>query len=830
MQESRSGWCWLLIVVLMVVTRAGAAAQQRGQTGTIDTTQLRQLQQRALGAGLTQEMILERLRRSGMSRSQVRAGLERLGYDPGLADRYFDTIEGRRELPEGDPPPRLLEAMTAIGVPAVAHSDQLQITSPWADSLRTDSLGFSLGVDSLFADSMFFTDSLPAEPQVFGLSLFRRFTTQFDAPLTGPVDPDYRLGPGDELSLILTGEVEASYGMEVTREGYIVLPDVGQLFVNGLTMAELEDRLYGLLGQRYSGVTRSAEAPIRFHVGLRRLRASAVYVIGEAIRPGAYQVSSVATVLNALYLAGGPTEDASFRSIEIRRGGEVAHTLDLYDYLLNGDTRGDVRLQHGDVIFIPAAGAHVTVEGAVRRPAIFELRAGENISDAIEFAGGLSSDASSHRVQVDRILPPELRAPGVDRVLMDVGRESLAGEDGVAARDGDVVTVFEILTERRNRVVVTGEVNRPGVYEWREGITLADLVDRADGLAEDAYTPRTHVFRLNPRDGSRELLRVEVDAFDVTPLMDRDSIVIYGIEQLANPRFVLIDGFVKNPGAYPLAEGMTLQDLILAAGGFVHGAYLVEAELARMSSHSDGAVETVSRVRLGGQPGQAGAGVVDWAPDASEVRLVHGDHVFIRKAPEYDVLGTIKVAGEVQFPGAYALSGEVTRISDVLSRAGGLTPEAYIGGTQIVRGGHLVATDVENALASPGSAHDLELLEGDSLMIPRMDATVLVRGAVGFETRVRFEDGKSLDFYVDRAGGYTQNADRGRTTVTQQNGERQIVRLRTLFFDSKPEPGPGATVFVPAKPPSTGGINWDAILTRFVALASATATVIIATK
>jgi protein involved in polysaccharide export with SLBB domain len=828
MRELRSGWCWLLISLLLIGTRAGASAQQRTQTGSAaDTAQLRLLQQRALGAGLTQEMILERLRRSGMSRSQVRAGLERLGYDPGLADRYFDAIDGRRPLPDEDPSPRLVEAMTAIGVPAVAHSDQLDITSPWVDSLRAD----SLGVDSLFADSLgLFPDSLPAEARVFGLDLFRRFTTQFDAPLSGPVDPDYRLGPGDELSLILTGEVEASYGMEVTREGYVVLPDVGQLFVNGLTMAELEDRLYGMLGQRYSGVSRDADAPIRFHVGLRRLRASAVYVIGETVRPGAYQVSSVATVLNALYLAGGPTEDASFRNIEVRRDGEVVDTLDLYDYLLRGDTRGDVRLHHGDVIFVPVAGAQVTVEGAVRRAAIFELRQGEGIAHAIEFAGGLSSDASSHRVQVDRILPPDLRAPGVDRVLMDVDREALRGEEGVAARDGDVVRVFEILEERRNRVVVTGEVNRPGIFEWSEGMTLASLVDRADGLAEDAYTPRTHVFRLDPRDGSRHLLRVDIDAFELTPLMDRDSIVVYGVEELANPRFVLIDGFVKNPGAYPLAEGMTLQDLVLAAGGFVHGAYLVEAELARMSAHSDGTMETVSRVRLGGQPSEAGAGVVNWEPDATEVRLVHGDHVFIRKAPEYDVLGTIKVAGEVQFPGAYALGGESTRISDVLSRAGGLKPEAYVGGAQIVRGGHLVATDLADAIGSPGSAHDLELLEGDSIMIPRRDATVLVRGAVGFETRVRFEDGKSLDYYVDRAGGYAQNADRGRTTVTQQNGERQIVRLRALFFDSKPDPGPGATVFVPAKPPSSGGINWDAILTRVVAVASATATVIIAVK
>ncbi len=853
MFQSRVG-SWRLLAAALLVFPSAGAAQQAG--ATMDTAQLRLLvQQRALSGGVSQEAIIDRLRRSGMSRSQVRSGLERLGYDPGLADRYFDVIEGRRQVPEGDPSPQLMQAMTAIGVPAVAHSDQLTVTSPWVDSLRADSMrararlmrarmraglmpgdslfmaGDTLGLDSLLLDSLGFPlDSIPAEPQLFGLDLFRRYTTQFDAPLTGPVDPDYRLGPGDELSLILTGEVEANYGMEVTREGYILLPDVGQVFVNGLTLAELETRLYSALGNVYSGVRRGADAPIQFHVGLRRLRASAVYVIGETVRPGAYQVSSVATVLNALYLAGGPTEHASFRGIEVRRGDEVVDTLDLYDYLLRGDTRNDVRLQHGDVIFIPATGPQVTVDGEVRRPAIFELREGETLEDAIAFAGGLSSGASSHRVQVDRILPPEMRTPGIDRVLLDVEVAALGKAEGVRARDGDVVHVFEILTDRRNRVVVTGEVNRPGVYEWREGLTLATLVERADGLAEDAYTPRTHVFRLNPRDGSRELLRIEEAAFDTTTLVDRDSVVIYGIEELTNPRFVLIDGFVKNPGAYELAEGMTLQDLILAAGGFVHGAYLVEAELARMSAHSDGMRETVSRVRLGGQPSAAGSGVVDWVPDATEVSLLHGDHVFIRKAPEYEIMGTVKVAGEVMFPGAYAISSENTRISDVLERAGGLKPEAYVGGAQIVRGKHLVATDMAQALETPGGPNDLELLEGDSIMIPRRDATVLVRGAVGFETRVRFADGKNLEYYVDRAGGYTQNADRGRTTVTQQNGEREIVRLRTLFFDSKPEPGPGATVFVPEQPPSSSGINWDAILTRVVAVATATATVILAVK
>jgi protein involved in polysaccharide export with SLBB domain len=748
-----------------------------------------------------------------MSRSQMRANLQRFGYDPGLADRYFDVIEGRAVAPEGEAQRPFLEALNALGVPAVAHADELQITSPWADTLAVKGA----------------LDSLPTGPRVFGLDLFRRFTTQFDAPLSGPVDPDYRLGAGDEVSLIMTGEVEASYAMEVTREGFVVIPDVGQLFVNGLTMKELEQRLYGHLGRHYSGVRQGENAPIQFHIGLRRLRTSAVYVVGEAVRPGAYQVSSVGTVLNALYLAGGPGENASFRNIQVRRGAEVVRTLDLYQYLTSGNTKDDVRLNHGDVIFVPVAGPRITMSGSLRRPAIYELTSSEGLAAALGYAGGLTSDAVSHRIQIDRILAPEERTPGVDRVLVDVDAAALARGEAVPLRDGDVVTAFAVNLERRNRVVLTGGVNRPGVYEWRSGLTLGELLQRAEGLAEQAYTPRTHIFRLNARDGSRQLVRVDVAEAGV-PLMDRDSIVVYSLTNLANAQTVTIDGFVKNPGSYALAKGMTLQDLILAAGGFMPGAHVIEAELARMATLSDAnGAGNVSRIRLGGQPDAGSAGVFQWSPDAQETRLEHGDQVFIRKAPDYEPMRTVQLSGEVMFPGPYALAERTERLSDIFKRAGGPKPEAHLSGVQLLRGGHLVATDVDAALHSPGGNFDLELFPGDSILVPRIDPTVLVRGAVGFDTRVRYADGAGLDYYIARAGGYADNADRGRVTVTQQNGERGVVRNRKFWVDSKPQPGAGSTIFVPSKPESAnGGVDWDSMLTRIIGVVSATATIMIA--
>jgi polysaccharide biosynthesis/export protein len=403
----------------------------------------------------------------------------------------------------------------------------------------------------------------PDEPPIFGRALFRRTTTQFQPILSGPVDADYRLGPGDELVLFLTGDVELGYVLDVNREGYVIIPDVGQLFVNGLTLGELRSRLYERLGRVYSGVRRGPEATTQFQVSLGRLRANQVYLIGEVEWPGSYQVSAVATVFNALYTAGGPTRQGSFRRIEVRRGGRVVREVDIYDYLLRGDSRGDIRLEQGDIVFVPMAGAQVQIEGAVRRPAIYELRPEEGLRDLLAQAGGLKADAVVRRIQIDRILPPERRRPGVDRVLVDVDIYEVARPEGerIALHDGDIVQVFGVSEERRHRVSITGKVRRPGTYEWIPGGTLWDLIDRADGLDERAYTARAHIFRLNEADGSRRLIQAPLLADESgralrdVALADRDSVVVLSREELSNPQTVAIDGFVKNPGTYALAEG-----------------------------------------------------------------------------------------------------------------------------------------------------------------------------------------------------------------------------------------------------------------------------------
>lgn len=788
----------VLIAALISSVIAGIPAVGTAQVP--DTAAARRLIEQRTGRQVTQQEILSQLQSSGLSRSQVRTQLQGMGLDPSLADYYFDLAEQGRTAPNQAASLEMVQALQRMGV---------AVQTPYGDPFGNQQL--QLGPDSTR------TDSLPAPARadsaglpVFGRDFFQRPLGAMQAPRSGPVDPDYRIGPGDQLGLVLSGDVEVSYVMEVAREGYIVLPDVGQIYVNGLTLKELEDLLYARLGQVYSGVREGPEATTRLQVSLGRLRTSLVYVMGEVETPGALQVGALSTVFHALYEAGGPSEHGSFRDIQVRRGGRVIAHFDLYDYLLTGDSRNDVRLQQGDIVFVPVEGFHVSIRGAVRRQAIFEVRDGESLRDVVRFAGGWQADAVVRRVQIDRIVPPDERRPGIDRVLHDVDVRGLLASDGppVPVHDGDAIRVFAVSDARRHRVSLEGEVHRPGVYEWYDGMTLWDLISRAEGLDEAAYTPRAHIHRLNERDGTRRLIRTPLLADSAgrpdqdVALADRDSVVILSRERLINTAVVHIAGFVKQPGAYPLSEGMTVRDLILTAGGFAYGAARDTVEVARMpdSEVRTDTVARVFRIALGTAPAAPGEeDVPDWIPSDDEFRLVRDDRVFVRKAAGFEELKSIKVTGEIMAPGVHVLGSRKTRLTDVIRQAGGLTAEAHVPGVQLYRAGDLVAVNLERALADPDSRFNFTVEDGDSLYVPKYDPTVQVKGAVAFESRVPYVEGAGLDYYIAQAGGYTDVANRNRVSVTYQNGQRAIVR-ELLVFRRKPEPGPGSRINVPEVP------------------------------
>src|SRR5438874_6813867 len=455
--------------------------------------QVQQALQQQPGLG---DMVRCRLVLSGLSDEQIRSRLSASGYPPTLLDSYLNAT-GPETVPV--PGSQELAALQALGLPALTNP-ALRYDTGLVRSART------------------------APSEVFGVDVFQRTTTQFLPLLAGPVPPDYKLGPGDNLVLILTGDVELTYSLPVTREGFVLIPQVGQMHVANLTLDQLRDVLYTRLGRVYSGVKRSANATTRFDVTVANVRANQVYVVGEVAQPGAYQISSLGTVFTALYAAGGVTERAKLRGVEVQRNGKHIATLDLYDYLLRGDTRADVRLETGDVIFVPIHLSRVRVNGAVLRPAIYETKAGETLADMIGAAGGFRPDAALERVKVERVLPPEVRGPQTTaRVTIDVPMAN-----GVAPRfaleDGDVVLVDSLAgASDQYTIAITGMVQQPGTYPWRPGMTLRQLMVLARGPKIGADLRDAEIARL-PADRSKGQLATTVRVpLDSTYLFERDS-------------------------------------------------------------------------------------------------------------------------------------------------------------------------------------------------------------------------------------------------------------------------------------------------------------------
>src|SRR6266576_1817624 len=444
------------------------------------------------------EVIRQRLMESGLSADQIRSRLRASGYPENLLDSYL----GSGAVPAGvQPGTAELSANQALGFGTVGATQQMD-----TGMIRWRG------------------DTLVSKSNVFGVDVFRRSTTQFLPTLAGPIPPDYHLGPRDMLVLILTGDVEVAYTLQVTREGFVFIPQVGQVFVSSLTLDQLRDVLYTRLGRVYSGIKRGANATTRFDISVANVRANQIFVVGEVVQPGAYQISSLGTVLTALYAAGGITERANMRRIEVQRLGKAVAVLDLYDYLLRGDTRSDIRLETGDVVFVPIHESRVRVAGAVLRPAVYETRAGETLADMIKAAGGFRPDAALERVKVDRVLPPEARGTQTTaHVTIDV---SLVNGIAPAFRleDGDVVRV-DALTEASEQftVAITGMVQQPGPYPWRPGMTMRQLMTLARGPKIGVDLREAEIARL-PADRSKgqlaTTLRVPLDS---TYLFERDS-------------------------------------------------------------------------------------------------------------------------------------------------------------------------------------------------------------------------------------------------------------------------------------------------------------------
>ena len=793
-----------LIYVALIGALLGIASPVVAQVP--DTAAIiEQLRQDLMTGRISPEEVRARIQAAGLSDEEVRRRLRESGYPENLLDQYLGAYaSGVGATPQTAA--QIEEILRRLAIPPMGRE-------PTQDSLPA-------APDTLPAE----TAAVVVEEEelpIFGKSLFERATSQFRPLTMGPVPANYRLGPGDEVVLILTGDVQEVYTLSVTREGFIVVPNVGRVSVNGLTLDQLRNSLYTYLGQVYSGVVRGEQATTFFDVSILSLRNNQIFVIGEVEYPAAYEVTSVATALQALYQAGGPSDQGSFRNIKVRRGDQIVATLDIYQYLTEGAATGDVSLDQGDVVFVPVRGPWFEIDGNVLRPGIYELKDDEGLRDLIELAGGVEPEADLRRVQIDRILPPDQREPGVQRTLLDVNVMALLDSEGewVPLIACDAVYVFAVSEERRNTVSIRGNVWAPGIYELSPEMQLSDLIDLAGGLKDDTYLGRAQIVRLNPLDLSRRLVPVSLVSGDDPLLSEYDEIRVYSVAEFRDRRFVTIYGAVHNPGVYEFREDMTLRDLVIRAGGLRDNAYVLEAEVARIASQADstGDFVEITDVPLDSSYVITAQGQMQ---AASDFMLTRYDNVFIRHLPGWELQRTVTVTGQVRFPGKYALRRKDERLGSVVERAGGLMSEAYADGIRFYRRTAKagiasdslarVNVDLPAALEDPNFKGNLILEDGDSIHIPEFIPTVRIEGSVLYPVSVMHRPGAGMDYYINSAGGYARNGDKGRTRVEYANGSVQTVKKTLLIFKTEPKPEPGSRVFVPEKPASTG-INWIAV-------------------
>ncbi len=636
----------------------------------------------------------------------------------------------------------------------------------------------------------------------------------FGLPSTNvPVGPDYVIGPGDEVRIGVWGSVEGTWSAEVDRDGNISVPKIGSLGVTGLTFQEMKQLLQTEMSKYFKDFQMS--------VTMGNLRSMTVYVVGNAQAPGAYSVSSLATMINALVVAGGPSKAGSMRDIQLKRKGETVSRLDLYDFLISGDKSSDLRLLPEDVIFIPPIGPIVGVAGNVDRPAIYELRGKTMLSEGIKMAGGVTAAAHLQRVQVERVFQRQTK------VVVDVNFERFKGRQDIPLQDGDIVKVFPIVPLVTNVVVLQGNVRRPGEYEWRRGMRAKDILPHGDSLLPDTFLEYALVTRLVPPDNHQEYRSFDLGAVlfrsdyqNNIHLEPYDVVTVFNKWDMVPKERVRVTGAVNRPGEFDFRPNMRLSDLLKLAGGLSKYAYGDKAELTRVTPMSSGPLTQ----QLAVSPEGALAGNPE-----DDISLQGDDYLFVKTIPDWRLLRTVSVLGEVKFQGNYALTkGE--KLSSVLDRAGGFTDKAYprgavltrpslrnaqqqqlndmisrlqhevmamsaaaVGGAtdpeeaqiavaetkqkqafveglkQIKATGRMVI-NVEEARRANNGALDVEMEDGDVLNIPTNPQTVQVIGAVYNQSSFVFMPKKDHSYYIDKAGGFSRVADKGQVYVVKVDG------------------------------------------------------------
>ena len=633
--------------------------------------------------------------------------------------------------------------------------------------------------------------------QVFGRDIFRNSDLTFEPSMNIATPTDYRLGPGDQVVIEVWGASEANITQKVTPDGYISIPDIGPVAVNGLTVQAASERIRGKLSKIYSGMkTANVDLSTNVKVSLGQIRTIQVNIMGEVARPGTYALSSFSTVFHALYKAGGISELGSLRNIKVVRGGRTVATVDVYDYIINGRSHSDIRLQEGDVILASPYDALVLIQGKIKRPMYYEMKSSESVLTLINYAGGFTNDAYSSAVTVERNNNKEKTICTVDDMNYGVFK----------VKDGDIVSIGAILDRYDNRVEIKGAVYRPGFYAMGNDIsTVRDLIQKADGLLDDAFTNRAVLHRENP-DKTLEVISVNTKGIlngtepDIL-LQKNDILFIPSIYDLEAKGTLEIVGEVFSPGVFPYAANTKLEDLIIMAGGLTEAASTVRVDVTRRLNDAKSTKKTKDISKTFSFSVKDGF-VVEGEPGFI---LEPYDQVFVRRSPGYSQKINVTINGEVEFEGNYALNVRNERLSDVIKQAGGLTEFAYLEGARLerqltyeeylqakelmamitsnnkVEGNdsivvpevtrtYPVGIDLVEIMKNPHSEIDPVLQDGDVVIIPQLMTTVSVSGSVRKPNTVVYNPTMKLKDYISEAGGYAERARKSGTFILYPNG------------------------------------------------------------
>lgn len=659
---------------------------------------------------------------------------------------------------------------------------------------------------------------LVQENQVFGRNIFNTRNLTFEPSVNIATPPNYRLGPGDEVIIDIWGTSQNTIRQQISPDGTINIEKIGPVNLSGMTVSEANSYLKRVLGKTYSGLD-TPDGTLEIRLTLGNTRTIQINVMGEVIQPGTYALSSFSTVFHALYRAGGVSEIGSLRNVQVTRDGKTVAKVDVYDFIMKGKTQDDIRLQEGDVIIVPAYEALVQISGNVKRPMKFEMKKNETLATLISYAGGFSADAYTRSLRVVRQNGEEYEINTVKEV----------DYSAYPMRNGDVVTAEAILNRFTNKLEVRGAVYRPGIYQLNGEInTVRALVNEAKGLMGDAFTNRA-VLQREREDLTTEIISVDVRSImagtspDI-PLQKNDILYIPSIHDLEERGDVAIYGEVAKPDRYSYSDNMTLEDLIIRAGGLRESASTVRVDVSRRIKDPKSTVSTDSIGQMFTFALKDGF-VIDGQQGFT---LQPYDQVFVRRSPGYQAQQNVQVLGEVIFGGTYAMTNTEERLSDLIKKAGGATSKAYLRGAKLTRVANeeekkrmrdvinlmnrqfgeammdslgikvdstfSVGIDLEKAVASPGSEYDLVLREGDVLSVPKLNNTVKVNGAVMMPNTVGYLSNKNANYYLDQAGGYALNAKKSKKFVIYMNG--QVARIKGR---NKDKIEPGCEIIVPSK-------------------------------